>query len=150
MRATLEAVKVLLAHDADVNAKENFRGQTALMWAAAEGHADIVSLLAAHGAELNVRSYDRDTSLPKMAAGTPAAPIARGGLTALLFAARQGEIDSAKALLDAKADINAVDSDGNNALTLAILNTHYDLTQTADRPRCRSQHRGQERTDRAL
>ena len=34
-----------------------------------------------------------------------------------------------KALLDAKADINAVDSDGNNALTLAILNTHYDLAQ---------------------
>src|SRR5580658_168944 len=125
----LEAVKVLLNHGAEVNAKENFRGQTALMWAAAEGHADIVSMLATHGAELNVRSYDRDTSLPKMAAGTPAAPIARGGLTALLFAARQGQIDAVKALLDAKADINAVDSDGNNALTLAILNTHYDLTQ---------------------
>ena len=125
----VEAVKVLLAHDADVNAKENFRGQTALMWAAAEGHPDIVNLLAAKGADLNVRSYDRDTSLPKMAAGTPAAPIARGGLTALLFAARQGEMETAKALLDAKADINAVDSDGNNALTLAILNTHYDLTQ---------------------
>jgi uncharacterized protein len=125
----VEAVKVLLDHGAEVNAKENFRGQTALMWAAAEGHTDIVSMLATHGAELNVRSYDRDTSLPKMAAGTPAAPIARGGLTALLFAARQGQIDAAKALLDAKADINAVDSDGNNALTLSILNTHYDLTQ---------------------
>jgi ankyrin repeat protein len=124
-----EAVKALLDHGAEVNAKENFRGQTALMWAAAEGHADIVSLLAVHGAELNIRSYDRDTTIPKMAAGTPAAPIARGGLTALLFAVRQGEIDATKALLDAKADINAVDSDGNNALTLAILNTHYDLTQ---------------------
>jgi ankyrin repeat protein len=124
-----EAVKVLLDHGAEVNAKENFRGQTALMWAAAEGHTEIVSMLATHGAELDVRSYDRDTSLPKMAAGTPAAPIARGGLTALLFAARQGQIDAAKALLDAKADINAVDSDGNNALTLAIINGHYDLTQ---------------------
>ena len=124
-----EAVKVLLAHGAEVNAKENFRGQTALMWAAAEGHGDIVSLLAAHGADLNVRSYDRDTSMPKMEAGTPAAPIARGGLTALLFAARQGRIDAVRALLDAKADINAVDSDGNNALTLSILNTHYDLAQ---------------------
>jgi ankyrin repeat protein len=125
----LEAVKVLLDHGADVNAKENFRGQTALMWAAAEGHVDIVNLLASRGAELNVRSYDRDTTLPKMAAGTPTAPIARGGLTALLFAARQGETDTVKALLDDKADINAVDSDGNNALVLAILNGHYDLTQ---------------------
>ena len=123
------AVKALLEHGAEVNAKENFRGQTALMWAAAEGHADIVSLLAAHGADLNVRSYDRDTTSPKMEAGTPSAPIARGGLTALLFAARQGEMDTTRALLDAKADINAVDSDGNNALTLAILNNHFDLTQ---------------------
>jgi ankyrin repeat protein len=125
----VDAVKVLLDHGAEVNAKENFRGQTAVMWAAAEGHADIVNLLAMHGADLNLRSYDRDTTIPKMAAGTPAAPIARGGLTALLFAARQGEIETVKALLDAKADVNAVDSDGNNALVLAILNTHYDLTQ---------------------
>jgi ankyrin repeat protein len=86
-------------------------------------------LLATKGADLNLRSYDRDTSMPKMEAGTPSAPIARGGLTALLFAARQGEMETAKALLDAKADINAVDSDGNNALVLAILNTHYDLTK---------------------
>jgi ankyrin repeat protein len=125
----LDAVKVLLEHGADVNVKENFRGQTAVMWAAAEGHADIVKLLAAHGADLNLRSYDHDPTLPKMEAGTPNAPIARGGLTALLFAARQGEIETARALLDAKADINAVDSDGNNALTLSILNTHYDLTK---------------------
>lgn len=125
----LGAVKALVAHGADVNAKENFRGQTAVMWAAAEGHADIVSLLAAHGADLNIRSYDRDTKAPKMEAGTPSAPIARGGLTALLFAARQGQMDTAKALLDAKANINSVDSDGNSALVLAILNSHYDLTQ---------------------
>ncbi|HTR37040.1 MAG TPA: ankyrin repeat domain-containing protein [Bryobacteraceae bacterium] len=125
----LEAVKVLLDHDADVNAKENFRGQTALMWAAAEGHADVVQALAAKGADLNVRSFDRDTTLPKMEAGTPLAPIARGGLTALLFAAREGQMDAARALLDAKADVNAVDSDGNNALVLAILNSHYDLAQ---------------------
>ena len=124
-----DAVKVLLEHGAEVNVKENFRGQTAVMWASAEGHADIVKLLAAHGADLNLRSYDRDPTLPKMEAGTPNAPIARGGLTALLFASRQGEIETVLALLDAKADINAVDSDGNNALVLATLNGHYDLTQ---------------------
>ena len=38
-------------------------------------------------------------------------------------------MDTTRALLDAKADINAMDSDGNNALTLAILNNHFDLTQ---------------------
>jgi ankyrin repeat protein len=123
------AVKVLLDHGADADARENYRGQTALMWAAAEGHPEVIKLLIAHGADLNVRSFDRDTTAPKMEAGTPSAPIARGGLTALHFAARQGQTASVLALLEARADINQKDSDGNTALVLAILNTHYDLAQ---------------------
>ena len=43
-------VKALLAHGADVNAKER-RGQTALMWAAAEGHAEVVEALLDAGAD---------------------------------------------------------------------------------------------------
>ena len=125
----LDAVKVLLDHAADVNAKEIFRGQTALMWASAEGHVDVIQALVAHGADLDVRSFDRDTTPPKIEAGTPLAPIARGGLTALLFAAREGQMDAVRALLDGKANINVVDSDGNNALVLATLNSHYDLAQ---------------------
>ena len=35
------AVKVLLAHGADVNAREAWKGQTALMWAAVENHAAV-------------------------------------------------------------------------------------------------------------
>jgi ankyrin repeat protein len=125
----IEAVKALLDHGADPNVKENFRGQTALMWAAAEGHADVIQALLAKGAEPNVRSYDRDTKLPNMEAGTPNAPIYRGGLTALTFAARQGQIEAAEALIDGHADINAKDADGNSPLVLAILNNHYDLAQ---------------------
>jgi uncharacterized protein len=123
------AVKVLLDHGADANTKENFRGQTSLMWAAAENHPDIVKLLIAHGADPKVRSNDRDTTPPKLMAGTPAAPISRGGLTALVFAARQGSIESATALIDAGADINQGDADGNNPLLIAILNNHDELAQ---------------------
>src|SRR5437870_1477678 len=36
-----DAVKSLLAHGANANARENSRGQTALMWAVAQGHADV-------------------------------------------------------------------------------------------------------------
>lgn len=123
------AVKVLLDHGANANAKETFRGQNSLMWAAAENHPDIVKLLIAHGADPKVRSNDRDTTPPKLMAGTPAAPISRGGLTALVFAARQGSIESAKALIAAGADINEGDADGNNPLLIAILNNHDDLAQ---------------------
>ena len=43
----VEAMKVLLDHGADVNAKETLRGTTPLMWAADEGHAAAVQLLIA-------------------------------------------------------------------------------------------------------
>jgi ankyrin repeat protein len=124
-----DAVKVLLDHGADANARESFRGQTSLMWAAAENHPDVVKLLLAHGADPKVRSNDRDTTPPKLMAGTPAAPISRGGLTALVFAARQGSVEAAKALADAGADINQGDADGNAPLMIAILNNHDDLAQ---------------------
>ncbi len=124
----VDAVRVLLEHGADANAKENFRGQTALMWAAAENHPEVIKLLLAHGADPKVRSSDRDTTPPKLMAGTPAAPISRGGLTALIFAARQGGIESAKTLIDAGADINQGDADANTPLLIAILNNHDELS----------------------
>lgn len=124
-----DAVRVLLDHGADPNAKESFRGQTALMWAAAENHADVVKLLLAKGADPKVRSSDRDTTPPKLMAGTPAAPISKGGLTALVFAARQGSIEAAKVLLESGADINQADADGHTPLIIAILNNHDDLAQ---------------------
>ncbi len=125
----VDAVKVLLDHGADANAKETFRGQTSLMWAAAEDHPAVVKLLLAHGADPKVMSSDRDTTPPKLMAGTPAAPISKGGLTALIFAARQGSIESAKVLIEAGADINQGDADGNNPLLIAILNNHDELAQ---------------------
>ena len=41
---------------ADVNAREDSLGETALMWAAAENHPDVVKLLIAHGADVDARS----------------------------------------------------------------------------------------------
>ena len=46
-------------------------------------------------------------------------PPPQGGFTALMFAARQGALDAAKALADAGADLNLQDPDGTPALTVA-------------------------------
>ncbi len=52
----------------------------------------------------------------------------QGGLTALLFAARQGYTDTAKALIDGGADINQPNAgDKTSPLLMAIINGHYDL-----------------------
>src|SRR5258708_6392418 len=127
--SNIEAVKALLDRGANPNAKESYKGQTALMWAAAEGHAEVIKLLLAKGADPKILSDDRDSTLPKLTAGSPNAPVSRGGLAALSFAARQGQIDAVNALVAGGSDINQKDIDGNTALVLSILNKHYDLAQ---------------------
>src|SRR5206468_2815430 len=75
-----------LAGGADVNAKEPAQNQTALMWAAAEHHPAVVRTLIEAKADVQART--------------------KGGFTALHFAAREGDIESARLLLEAGMSIN--------------------------------------------
>jgi ankyrin repeat protein len=53
-----------------------------------------------------------------------------GGLTALLYAARGGQIDAARALLQGGADINQVSiSEKTSPLVLAAMNGHFDFAK---------------------
>src|SRR5579863_6422275 len=124
-----DAVRALLEHGADVNAVEHYKGQTALMWAAAEHHPAVVKVLLDHGADWKVVSFDRETKLPKLSAASSVTPFARGGVTAFLFAAREGDIESARVMLDAGVDINQADVDGTNALVFSIMNQHYSFAR---------------------
>jgi uncharacterized protein len=125
---SVEAVKALLDHGADVNAKEGWLGQTALMWAVAENHPPVVEMLIAHGADVNARSTVREEKIRNkwFTANVVSAPP-KGGLTPLLYAARQNSLESAKLLVKAGADLNIADPDGTSALVMAIVNAHYDL-----------------------
>jgi uncharacterized protein len=135
-----EVMKLLLAHGGDANAKETLQGQTALMWAASERHADVVRVLVDKGADVRAR-----TKIPPprgrmqrppagagaggnggggAAAATTGIPVLRdrgNGLTPLLFAARSGDIESARILLQAGADVNDTAADGLSALVLATV-----------------------------
>src|SRR5439155_11725775 len=120
-----DVVRLLLDKGAAVNAREKYKGQTALMWAASERHPAVVKLLLEHGADWKVRSFDRETKPPKLSAASSISPIARGGFTALLFAAREGDIDTARVMLEAGVAINYGDVDNTTALTVAIMNKQY-------------------------
>jgi ankyrin repeat protein len=87
------------------------------MWAAEQGHTDVVRLLIERGANVAVAS----------ASATKADRRPAGGLTALLFAARQGHRDTARALLDGGANVNQVAADNTSPLLIAVLNGHYEL-----------------------
>jgi ankyrin repeat protein len=123
-------MKQLLAKGGNASASEASRGQTALMWAAAQRHPDVVQLLLSAGANVKARTTvpprrGRGMVVSEVAAPPTALP-ARGagaegsnGFTALLFAARSGDIESAKLLLDAGADINGLSADGMSPLLLS-------------------------------
>ena len=122
-------VRLLLDRGADVNAREKYKGQTALMWAAAERHPDVVTLLLDHGADWKVRSFDRETKIPKLSAASSITPIPRGGFPALAFAAREGDIECARVMLEKGVDINYGDVDNTSALAVSIMNKQYTFAK---------------------
>ena len=118
---SLVAVDALLARGADVNAAERERGQTALMWAAAQRHAEVVRLLARHGGDLHARTRVWD-QLENTAGNTNTSGNFRmnhGGSTPLLFAARSGDVATARALVEAGADVDDTAAAGTSALVIA-------------------------------
>jgi uncharacterized protein len=124
----VEALRILAAHGARVNARERWLGETALMWAAAENHADAVRVLIELGADLNAVSTP--STFPR---ASPAAEnlitmtFPQGAWTPLMYAARQGALESARVLADSHAALNVAGPDGTTATMLAIINGHYDI-----------------------
>jgi ankyrin repeat protein len=119
---SVQAVNALVAKHASVNLKEKARGQTALMWAVSERHPDIVQVLLAHGADVSARTVADELLVNKgeMRYGLSVTEqIAIGGSTSILFAARQGDPESARLLLAAGANVNDALPDGTSALVLA-------------------------------
>lgn len=106
------------------------RGQTALMWAVAQRHPDVVEALLAHGAAVDARS-DVWTEVVKT---TPepwnpeyVAEIPQGGYTPLLFAARVGDLASARLLVAAGADVDDQPPYGTSATVVAAHSGHADV-----------------------
>jgi ankyrin repeat protein len=122
----VEAARLLISHGANVNAVEKWREQTPLMWAAAESQAAMVKELVARGADVNARSHvnnwERQVTAEARAIARPA-----GGLTPLLYAARQGCLGCAKALAEGGADLDLADPEGVAPLLLSVLNMNFDV-----------------------
>ena len=123
-------VQQLIAKGADVNARAA-RGQTALMWAVAQKHSDVVTVLLANGADLAARSevWSQMMAVPPHGYLPYNKMIPAGGETALLFAARVGDLESAKLLVARGANVNDADAWGVSAVTLAAHSRFTDLVE---------------------
>jgi len=124
----LEAAQLLLDHGATVDARERWGGQTALMWASARRHPEMMRLLIKHGADVNARSIHRDYQRHVTAEGRPKS-LDSGGLTPLLYAARENCMACVDVLLENGADIDLPDPDGVSPLLVAIMNANWDLAK---------------------
>jgi uncharacterized protein len=143
----VDAVRVLLDHSATVDARDPAFQQTALMMAVRENHPDVVKLLIERGAQVNVQTRTGPTpnwvlpnSVPGFGHGIG---IVRGGLpergsrylipgamTPLLYAARDGRLESARLLLAAGAEIEHTDANGITPLLMALTNNHIEMARS--------------------
>ena len=125
-----QLVELLLAHHANPNTR-GARDQTALMWAVAEQHADVENVLLAHGADLHAKSavWSEVMAVPPHGYLPYNRAIPHGGETALMFAARVGDLASAKLLIAAGADVNDQDAWGVSAVTLAAHSGFLELVE---------------------
>jgi ankyrin repeat protein len=122
----IEAAKLLLERGVEVDAREAWHGQTALMWAVAQGHAAMARELIAQGADVNARSnteeWERQVTAEPRDKWLPP-----GGLTPLLFAARENCLACLPVLIEAGADLSATTPDGISAVVMALINGHFDV-----------------------
>jgi len=120
----IDAVRLLLARKVDVNAADKFQEETALMWAASEGHGEVVSALLDAGADPNRKAHVNALTDRKNA------DHPTGGFTALMWAARNGDEDVVKRLVKGGADMTLKNGDGATASVIAIYNDRFDIAAT--------------------
>ena len=126
----LPIVEMLVKAGANVNAVETFQHQTPLMWAvtAPKHAAEMTKLLLSRGADVKARALYMDW--PNQLSSEPRAqyrPV--GGLTALLYAARNGCADCVAALIGAGADVNVPTPEGVTPLMVSLDNEHNDVAR---------------------
>jgi ankyrin repeat protein len=126
--SNVEAARLLLKHGAKVNTVEKWKEQTALIWAAAESEPAMVKTLVEAGADVNAHSkinnWERQVTAEARAIARPS-----GGMTPLLYAARQGCTECVKILAEANADLDLGDPDNVSPLLVATLNGRWDIAK---------------------
>lgn len=103
LRGHLQSVTALVVAGADTDPE----GWTPLIYAAFEGHSEIVAYLLTLDLDIDAQSAN--------------------GISALMAASRNGHLEIVKILLEQGADVNLVNQDDKTALGMALAGKHADI-----------------------
>lgn len=103
LRGHLQSVTALVAAGADTDPE----GWTPLIYAAFEGHGEIVAYLLTLDIDIDAQSAN--------------------GISALMAASRNGHFQIVKILLEQGADVNLANHDNKTALGMALAGKHADI-----------------------
>ena len=136
----IDSVAALVERGAAVNASDAATQTTPLMWAVRSNSLPAVKLLIEHGATVDTATRVGATPSwvsPNAGGGSHGLGIIRGGwpergsraatpggMTALLYAARDGRVELARTLLDAGANVNRAEANDISPLLMALTNDH--------------------------
>ncbi len=123
-----DVLGLLLAAGGDPNVT-GARNQTALMWAVGQKHADAAQVLVENGADIHARSesWSQVMAVPPHTGNQQ--PVPHGDNTALMFAARVGDLASARLLLAAGADVKDTNAWGVSATVMAAHSGFNELVE---------------------
>ena len=141
----IDSVAALVERGAAVNATDTATQTTPLMWAVRSNNLRALQLLVEHGATIDAATRVGATPTwvpPNAGGGSHGLGIIRGGwpergsraatpggMTALLYAARDGRLDIARALLDAGAVVNRAEANDIAPLLMALTNDHMAVAR---------------------
>jgi ankyrin repeat protein len=122
----VDAAKLLVRKGGNVNSREHWGEQSALMWASARRHPAMMEFLLDEGADINAQSTARDYRRHLTKEGR-AKSLDSGGLTPLLYAIRENCLSCVQVLISHKVDLDLPDPDGVSPLLLAVINSNWDI-----------------------
>jgi ankyrin repeat protein len=140
-----EVVSLLLESGALIDARDPDFKQTALMIAVREGHVEVVNNLIRYGAKVDAQTRIgadvvylppcKGTGCGSEGVGINRSGVPhrgerfdrKGGMTSLLYAARDGHAESARLLLKNGADLEIAEANKITPLLMALLNNQLEV-----------------------
>lgn len=114
-RGDIQRLNYCLRKGADIESTDRKYGATSLMWAAHEGHTEIIRVLLDNGAKINSQQ--------------------KFGRTALWYSAQQGELEAAKILINHGADLNIASHDGKTPFDVATELGNIEISKLLEKAR---------------